>query len=265
VPLVHTAHGPMEPADRDLYAAHARKAVVVCISRSQRSCAPPVIGDAPVIHNPLRVEEWPFRERKDDFALWLGRLCPDKGPHRAVAAARAAGVPLVLAGVVQPWFEHYYARCVEPLIDGDAVRFVGEVAGERKQQLIARARAMLMPIRWNEPFGLVMAEAGACGTPVIAFREGAADEIVRDGVSGFLVDDETAMAAALRRVHEIDPAACRLEITRRCGVETVVDAYVRVYEAAAEPSRAARSIRGPGYSGRFSAALPARQRLHTDG
>ncbi len=149
------------------------------------------------IPNPIDLQDWPLREHKDDYLLWIGRMTAEKGPHRAIAAARAAGVPLVLAGVIQPGQQAFFDREVAPHIDGERVRFVGEVGGSVKRSLFAGARALLMPIRWEEPFGMVMVEALACGTPVIAFPEGAARELVLHGQTGFLVEDEQAMGAAV--------------------------------------------------------------------
>ena len=190
------------------------------------------MGGGDVVHNPIDCAEWPFREDKDDFLLWIGRMSPDKGPQRAIAAAREAGAPLVLAGPVQPGQEAFFAQEVEPELGRDGIEYVGEADAERKRELYGRARALLMPIRWPEPFGLVMVEALACGTPVIAFPEGSAPEVVEDGVTGFVVDDEHAMAAAVARLGEIDPAACRDSCERRFGVPAVVRGYEEVYRAA---------------------------------
>ena len=170
-------------------------------------------------------------------------MSPVKGPHRAIAAAREAGVPLVLAGPVQPGQEEFFATEVEPHIDGSAVRYVGEAGASAKRDLYQAARAVLMPIRWEEPFGLVMAEAMACGTPVIAFPEGAAPEVVVDGESGFLVRDEHEMASALSRVDEISPARCREVVERRFDVSAVAARYERVYARAMEAGRFTRRRR----------------------
>jgi glycosyltransferase involved in cell wall biosynthesis len=232
VPLVHTVHGPFSGAGDAFYAEHGRKATLVALSEHQARQAPPAAGEVRVVHNPLRVREWPFSADKDDFVLWLGRMSPDKGPHRAIRAARAAGVRLVLAGPVQPGQEEFYAQEVEPHLDGDRVRYVGEADSGRKRELYARARGFLMPIRWPEPFGLVMVEAMACGTPVIAFPEGAAAEVVVHGENGLLVDDEDAMAAAIGRLGELDPHRCRELTEERFGVPAVVDAYEAVYRRA---------------------------------
>src|SRR5579871_3906254 len=191
-PLVHTLHGPFTAETAAFYAHHGHKGALVGISRAQLSSAPPELGLVSSIPNPIDPQAWPLHERKGDYLLWVGRMTPEKGPQRAIAAARATDVPLVLAGVIQPGQQAFFDREIAPQIDGARVRFVGEVSGRAKQSLFACARGLLMPIRWNEPFGMVMVEALACGTPVIAFPEGAARELVIDGRTGFLVENERA-------------------------------------------------------------------------
>jgi glycosyltransferase involved in cell wall biosynthesis len=231
IPLVHTLHGPFDDDACRFYAEHGQKACIVAISQAQLDDAPPEMGGGRVVYNPIDVAEWPWQEEKDDYLLWIGRMSPDKGAHRAAAAAREAGVRLLIAGPVQPGQEEYFSEEVEPLL-GDGVEYVGEADAERKRELYLHARALLMPIRWPEPFGLVMAESLACGTPVIAFPEGSAPELVRDGETGFLVDDEHAMAAAVGRLGEIEPAACRRDCEERFGVAAVVRGYEAVYRSA---------------------------------
>ena len=151
-------------------------------------------------------------------------------------------MPLVLAGPVQPGQEEFFASEVEPHIDGDRVRYIGEV-GEEKRDLYAGARALLMPIRWPEPFGLVMTEAMACGTPVIAFPEGSASELVLDGETGFVVEDEHEMAAAIGRLGEIDPERCRESARGALRRVPVAEAYERAYERVASRSRPLDRVR----------------------
>ena len=237
-PIVHTLHGQFTPSTAAFYLRHAGKAALVGISRAQLASAPPGLGPIAAIPNPLDVAAWPLVERKDDYMLWIGRMTPEKGPHRAIAAASAAGVPLVLAGVIQPRHRAFFEREVEPQIDGIRVRFVGEVAGAAKRSLFAHARGLLMPIRWDEPFGMVMVEALACGTPVIAFPEGAARELVVEGRTGFLVDDERAMAAAVDRLETIAASDCRNWVARHCDLDVVAAAYERTYRSAARESLA---------------------------
>jgi len=243
-PLVHTLHGHFTASTASFYAHHGHKATVVAISRTQIECAPPALEVVAAIPNPVDLSAWSLQERKSDYVLWIGRMTEVKGPHRAIAAARAAGVPLILAGVIQPGQQPFFDREIAPHIDGERVRFVGEVGGRTKHDLFENARALLMPIRWEEPFGMVMVEALACGTPVIAFPEGAARELVVDAQTGFLVDDEAAMAAAIGQLGQIPPAACRAWAAAHCDVDVVSAAYVQVFRDAilARPQlRAARA------------------------
>src|SRR5215207_10442871 len=233
VPLVHTLHGPFTEEASRFYAEHGRKACIVAISQAQLDDAPDAMGCGCVVHNPIDCAEWPYREEKEDFLLWIGRMSPDKGPQRAITAAHEAGAPLVLAGPIQPGQEEFFAAEVEPQLGRDGIEYIGEADSERKRDLYQRARALLMPIRWPEPFGLVMVESLACGTPVIAFPEGSAPEVVEQGRTGFVVPDEHAMAQAVDRLGEIDPSDCRDACERRFGVPAVVRGYEQVYRAAA--------------------------------
>ncbi len=238
-PFVHTLHGPFTAETAAFYARHGHKGALVGISRAQLASAPPGLGAIPSIPNPIDLRSWPLQERKGDYLLWIGRMTQEKGPHRAIAAARAVDVPLVLAGVIQPGQQAFFDREVAPHVDGKSVRFVGEIGGAAKRSLFAHARGLLMPIRWDEPFGMVMVEALACGTPVIAFPEGAARELVIDGKTGFLVDDERAMADAIGMLPRIDARACRSWVRQHCDVEVVAAAYERTYRSVA----AARGVR----------------------
>ena len=232
-PLVHTLHGPFTPSTAAFYEHHGHKAALVGISEAQLESAPAGLKPVCAIPNPIDVGAWPLREDKDDYLLWVGRMTPEKGPHRAIAAAGDAGVPLVLAGVVQPGQQEFFDAEIAPHLGSGRVRFIGEVAGPAKRSLFAGARGLLMPIRWEEPFGMVMVEALACGTPVIAFPEGAARELVIDGTTGFLVEDEAAMSAAIGRLPAIAAGDCRAWVAEHCDVDVVAAAYERVYRVAA--------------------------------
>jgi glycosyltransferase involved in cell wall biosynthesis len=233
-PSVHTLHGQFTPGTAAFYARHGHKAALVGISQAQLASAPRGLRVIDVIPNPIDVRSWPLREHKDDYLLWIGRMTAEKGPHRAIAAARSAGVPLVMAGVIQPGQQAYFDREVAPHIDGERVRFLGEVGGSVKHSLFAGARALLMPIRWQEPFGMVMVEALVCGTPVIAFREGAASELVVHGKTGFLVADEQDMAAAVKDLPRIAARDCRAWVAEHCDVDVVAAAYESTYRSAVD-------------------------------
>jgi glycosyltransferase involved in cell wall biosynthesis len=241
-PVVHTVHGPLVGETAAFYARHGYKACLVGISRSQRESAPHGVRIAEIVPNPIAVDRWPLRIDKDDYLLWIGRMDPVKGAHRAIEAARLAGRRILLAGPVQSGQADYFREQIEPHIDGERVRYVGEVTGSVKQQLYARAAALLMPIRWREPFGMVMIEALACGTPVIAFGEGAANEIVVDGRNGFLVADEAEMARAVARVGAIDPVVCRESARSRFDVAITADGYEAVYRHEARIAPAGSAV-----------------------
>jgi glycosyltransferase involved in cell wall biosynthesis len=235
-PMVHTMHGAFTPDTAAFYSHHAAKAHLVALSRAQAHAAPPGVRVAAVIPNPIDGDEWPLARDKDPYLLWVGRMTAEKGPQRAIVAARLAGMPLILAGRVQPGQQEFFDREVAPHVDGERVRYVGEVAGVAKVRLFSRARAFLMPIRWEEPFGMVMVEAMVCGTPVIAFPDGAARELVLPGITGFLVNDEAGMARACMEARDIDPVRCRAAILDRCDVRRVARSYGEVYRRAAVPA-----------------------------
>ena len=231
VPVVHTLHGDFTPEMRLLYEQVADRLTFVAISESQRS-AMRELRYGGVVHNGIDLDLYPFRPDKEDFLCFIGRAHPDKGAHRAVLAARAAGMPLVMAvKIADPSEGEYWARKVEPMLGPD-VTVLGEIAVEEKADLMSRARAVLFPIDWPEPFGLVMTESMACGTPVIATPRGAVPEVVADGETGFLVSvdgyaDEAA--AAIGRIGEIDPAACRRRVDERFSKEAMVAGYEQVF------------------------------------
>jgi glycosyltransferase involved in cell wall biosynthesis len=233
VPLAHTVHGPFDDDTTPYYDHHGHKGRVVCISRAQSRMAPPGAQVRSVVFNPIDYDAWPIGYEKQDYLFWIGRFVAEKGPQRAIRVAKTTGRPLILAGVVQRGQEEFFANEIQPHLDGDRIRFVGEVGGARKQYLFARAYAFLMPITWPEPFGMVMVESLAAGTPVLAFPSGAAPEIVEHGTSGFLVQDESEMAEMVPRAGELSPDACRRSAAR-FSPHTVAAGYEAVYRAAIE-------------------------------
>jgi glycosyltransferase involved in cell wall biosynthesis len=231
-PIVHTVHGPFDHDTRPYYAVNGHNGTVVCISRAQAGMAPEAEIVDSVVYNPIDIDSWPLGSEKDDYLLWIGRFVAEKGPQRAIRVAKAVGRRLILGGVVQPRQERFFATEIEPHLDGEQITYVGEVGGARKQRLFADAYAFLMPIRWPEPFGMVMVEAMAAGTPVLAFPEGAAPEVVEDGVSGFLVADEDEMAARVPDAGRLEPLGVRRS-AERFAPDRVAAGYEQVYRAAA--------------------------------
>jgi glycosyltransferase involved in cell wall biosynthesis len=239
-PVVTTNHGPFSTELREIYGAVAGRVPVIAISRSQRAQAPE-LPIAAVIHHGIDPEAFPVGEGAGGYLLFLGRMAPEKGAHRAIAVARRAGLPMVIAAKIREPAEHaYFAECVEPHLGGD-VEYVGEAAWRQKVALLGGARALLNPITWAEPFGLVMVEALACGTPVLTFPNGAAPEIVEHGRTGFLCRDEEAMAAAVERLDLIDRADCRAAVEGHFSSRRMVRDHLRVYNVLLERRRIARS------------------------
>jgi len=237
-PIVHTLHGPFTPESLMLYSRIARHLWFVAISESQRSMGPPDLRWAGVIYNGIPMRNYPYREEKDDFLFFLGRADEEKAPHLAVEAARRAGRRLVMCVTRKNERERrYWAEQVEPLL-GDDVEVHGEVDPQQKADLLAAAQALLFPIQWAEPFGLVMTEAMACGTPVVAWRNGAVPEVVDDGVTGFVVESMDEMVRAIDRVGELDKRALRAHVEERFSADAMVDGYERAYERILAADRA---------------------------
>lgn len=237
-PVVHTVHGPLTGEPGHLYEALARVAPsvgLISISMNQRKPKPNLrwLANCP---NALELSLYPFAPRRGDYLLFLGRMSPDKGAHRAVAFAIEAGLPLKLAGKCrEPAEQEYFDTYVRPhLGSARGIEYVGEVNHGEKVQLLQEARATLFPISWEEPFGLVMIESMACGTPVIATRRGAVPEVVAHGRSGIVVDDFGELAEALEQADAIEPAECRRYVEENFAAERMVADYVDAYRATVE-------------------------------
>jgi glycosyltransferase involved in cell wall biosynthesis len=221
-----------------LYSRVARQHWFVAISESQRSMAPENLRWAGVVYNGIPMERYPFREDKGDYLFFLGRADEEKAPHLAIEAARRAGRRLVMCATTKNERERsYWAANVEPIL-GDDVELNGECSHEQKADLLAGAAALLFPIQWAEPFGLVMTEAMACGTPVVAWRNGSVPEVVADGETGFIVSSVEEMAAAVDRVGDLDPRVLRSRVEERFSAEAMVAGYERAYERALAGERA---------------------------
>src|ERR671931_2887712 len=231
-PVAHTVHGPLEGEPGEIYEQIGRLAPqvgLILISMNQRKPRPKLNWIANV-HNALEFSVYPVKPHRGDYLLFLGRLSPDKGAHRAVAVAMEAGLPLKIAGKMQePKERKYFHELVEPhLVDG--IEYLGEVTHGEKVELLQNARATLFPIEWEEPFGLVMIESMACGTPVIATPWGAVPEVIEHGRSGIIVDNYRQMAAALERADTLDPLEIRRISEVRYSPERMVANYLTAYE-----------------------------------
>ena len=228
--MVHltTLHGRLDlPELVPLYREY-NDVPVVSISQAQRTPLPHARWIA-TVHHGLPPDELRFRNRDGEYLAFLGRISPEKRVDRAIAIAKACGWPIRIAAKVDPADEVYFQCEVRPLLDHPLVEFIGEIGEREKSEFLGRARALLFPIDWPEPFGLVMIEALACGTPVIAFRNGSVPEILEEGITGFIVDDLEQAIAATRRVGELSRVACRREFERRFTVSQMASAYTRLY------------------------------------
>jgi glycosyltransferase involved in cell wall biosynthesis len=228
-PVLHTIHCSFNAETLPFYTRFGGEVACNAISEYQRSQGPPGMDWAGVVYNAIAVEDWPFVEEKDDYLLAFGRVCEAKGFHLAIEVARRTGRRLIMAGVVQRHSADYFHERVAPHVDGEQILFEGEVSLARKRELFAHAHAYVFPIAWPEPFGLVMIEALATGTPVVALRQGSVPEVVTDGRTGFVCDDLDGLVAAVGRVGEIDPQVCRAEVERRFSVARMVGDYEAVY------------------------------------
>jgi glycosyltransferase involved in cell wall biosynthesis len=227
-PVVHTLHGPWTDENRLLYSLLAKHLHLVAISDAQRA-ANLDVPYAGTVYNGIDLSAYKFRAEKERALVYIGRANPDKGPTEAITIARRAGLPLLmLLKRGEPPERAYFERYVEPLLGAD-VELFENVTHEEKTDLLGRACAMVFPIRWPEPFGLVMTEAMACGTPVVTTNWGAAPEIVEDGVTGFRRDAEDDLVKAISRVDTLDPAACRRRVEDLFSGEAMVRGYEAIF------------------------------------
>jgi glycosyltransferase involved in cell wall biosynthesis len=200
------------------------------VSHNQRKPQPelPWVANC---HNALDLDAYPVHTERGEYLLFLGRMSADKGCHRAVEVARDAGLPLRIAGKMrEPAEREYFETHVAPYL-GDGIEYLGETSHAKKVALLQNARATLFPIEWEEPFGLVMIESMACGTPVVATRWGAAPEVIEHGRSGILVDDYREMAGALPAADELEPLDCRAWVEEHFSDRRMVEDYLAAYEA----------------------------------
>lgn len=240
LPAVVTVHGPVNADLRRYYRALGGDVALVAISERQRSLAPE-LNWISTVHNGLAPETWPFETEKEDYALFLGRYHPDKGVHLAVEAAHAAGLPLILAGkCAEPLEQRYFAEEVEPRL-GPQDQVVGVADAKYKRELLSRARCLLFPVQWEEPFGMVMIEAMVCGTPVVALRSGAVPEVVVPGVTGLICDTPEELPEAIRKVSALDPEVCRAHVERRFSAKKMSAGYARAYQRAISAQERAKS------------------------
>lgn len=234
---VTTLHGRLDAPELQPFYSAFPDVPVVSISRAQRQPAPHANWIGNVYHG-LDMDRFTFSSRPGAYLAFLGRISPEKGLDIAIRVARRAGLPLKI-GAREPlpykndpnarrdW--DYYEQVVQPLLGEPGVEMIGEVGGKEKLTLLSEAAALLFPIQWPEPFGLVMIEALACGTPVLALRHGSVPEVIDNGLTGWIVDTEDELVAALDRLGELDRAACRAAAEKRFSAQRMAGAYESIY------------------------------------
>ncbi len=239
--FVYTLHHPHDEALSALYRQFPDVHYVTISDFQRRAETMPRVR---TIHHGVDLSLYECREKKQDYFSFIGRIAPIKGTHTAIAIAQRTGIPLKIAGEVQPMYREYFDTAIKPHIDGRFIEYIGEAALAAKNELLGNSRALLFPVEWDEPFGLVMIEAMACGTPVLAFARGSVPEVVTDGVSGYICQGVDEMAARARTI-AIPAMTVRGYAEENFAVERMVERYIALYEeiledhgAAKEPQRA---------------------------
>jgi glycosyltransferase involved in cell wall biosynthesis len=227
-PHLTTMHGRLDLPDLVPLYEEFSELPLVSISDAQRHPLPHQNWLA-TVHHGLHERDFQFHPEPGSYLAFLGRIAREKRVDRAIAIAKACGWPLKIAAKIDPTDVLYFKNEIAPLMEHPLIEFIGEIPDSRKSAFLGQARAMLFPIDWPEPFGLVMIESLACGTPVVAFRGGSVDEVIEDGVTGFVVDSIDQAIDATTRTHTLDRRACRDAFTRRFSASRMASAYVRLY------------------------------------
>jgi glycosyltransferase involved in cell wall biosynthesis len=240
VPHVTTLHGRLDLPQITPLLRHFSDAPLVSISDSQRMPQPGACWAGTVYHG-LPADLYRPSARAQEYFLFLGRISPEKRVDRAIDIARRCGMPLYIAAKLDAADEAYFEREIRALLRTPGVHYVGELGQREKRELLEHAKALLFPIDWPEPFGLVMIEAFSCGTPVIAYRHGSVPEVIEEGVTGFIVDDQDAAVDAAHRIDTLDRVACRRAFERRFTATHMAQGYLRIYERLLTQGSQARS------------------------
>jgi glycosyltransferase involved in cell wall biosynthesis len=244
VPHLTTIHNRLDTPDLPPVVRRFPQASLISISNHHRTPLPGANWLGTVYHG-MPADTLAPSYQPGSYLVFLGRLTKEKGPETAIHLAKAAGLPLRMAAKVPRSETRYYKECLQPLIDGQQIQLVGELKDAGKEDLLKGASALLFPIDWPEPFGLVMIEAMACGTPVIAFRRGSVPEVIDEGITGFIVDNEDEAIAAIKRIGELDRQRVRATFERRFTARRMAEDYLLHYQSllVMETTRALEPIR----------------------
>ena len=229
-PVLNTLHGVFTDINKPFYKAYKKTVYYNSISFEQRKLGPKDLNYIGNVYNAINIDSYPYGDKKKDYFVYLSRISKSKGSDVAVDVAIRAGIKLVVAGKIDPGIDsRFFEKEVAPKIDGKQIIFKGEVSEKEKRVLFKEAKGFIFPLQWSEPFGLVMIEAMAAGTPVISFPFGSIPEVVEDGKTGFVVKDIDAMVEAIGNIDQISPAECRKRVEEKFGVKQMVDAYEELY------------------------------------
>ncbi len=227
-PIVSTLHHPLSEETTIVY-KNFPNINYVAISKNQKKTGPG-INIVKTIYHGFPLEKYEFNPKPQDYLLWLSKLTPQKGPADAIEIAKTSKEKLIISGYILPEYGDYFDYRLKPLIDGKQIQFVGASDFGKKVELFKNAKAFLFPIRRAEPFGLVVVEAMACGTPVIAYKEGSMPELVIDGKTGFLVDSVKEACLALKKIKRISRQACREHVEKNFKLKRMVNRYEKLYK-----------------------------------
>ena len=229
-PVLTTLHGPLNISYQQFVYKKFKNFPFVSISNSQRKFLPSLNFVATVYNGiDLKIHNFNPSIKKENYLAFLGRMSPEKGPLEAIQIAKLAKRPLKMAAKIDVVDKSYFETKIKPLIDGKEIQYLGEISQKEKVKFLQKAIALLAPLQWEEPFGLYMAEAMACGTPVIAFNRGSAKELIKDEKTGFIVKNVKEAALALKKINQIQPKDCRQWVEKNFSKEKMVENYEKVY------------------------------------
>ncbi|XOB41920.1 MAG: glycosyltransferase family 4 protein [Candidatus Nealsonbacteria bacterium] len=232
-PTLTTYHGDLSTAEKSpiekLILEKYKKNLWTAVSKSQKKHTKTKLNFLKVIHHGIPIEKFPFSRKHQNYLAWLGRITEKKGIVEAIKVVKITKNKLIIAGTINPRDKEFFKKEVKPKIDNKLIFYVGPANHQKKVKLLKKAKALLYPISWEEPFGLVMIEAQACGCPVIAFDKGSVPEIVKNGKTGFIVKNANEMVKAIKKIDQIDRRECRKHVEKNFTIEKMVDEYEKVY------------------------------------
>jgi len=227
-PLITTLHTPLDQINKKVIFSAYKKIPVISISDSQRKALPD-LNYLKTIYNGIDISLFNFSDTHEDYLAFLGRMSPEKGPGEAIQIATKLGIKLIMAAAIHDWDRHYFESKIKQYIDNKKIVFIGEINDKQKNKLLGGAKALLAPIRWEEPFGLTFIEAMACGTPVVAFNRGAVKEIIVDGKTGIIANSIAEVCSRFKEINRIKRIDCRRHVEKKFSSIEMVDNYEKAY------------------------------------